>query len=285
MGKTKGLAKRHKAKKVAALTPTTDSETQCDAILLTRAEFGTEKDALQQELDEELDNEYAGEQLVVGNRRGLNLAVRSEEHDRTMAAMVKKIAIQDTTIATLKREKTFLEAQVRDLTASLVAYKTLRNRFISTYKRDVLNNATEDDRRIITAGNSWAHGGDAVVDASLYRLKGPGARSDDPAYVALYGVSPTIVLESLSEREMGFYISQKFRLTYLDDPRTIKVLNSHAGVVASKYKHGSETFYANFRVFVSELKKGENYDAEAALNNAYWTFMNCTKAEVEDVVA
>ena len=38
----------------------------------------------------------------------------------------------------------------------------------NTYKRDVLKNDTDADRRIIASGSASAHGGDAVADALLY---------------------------------------------------------------------------------------------------------------------
>jgi hypothetical protein len=50
-----------------------------------------------------------------------------------------KIALQDIKIASL-------EDHVNSLTSSLDAYKLLRNRFISTFKRDKLANATDADR-------------------------------------------------------------------------------------------------------------------------------------------
>ena len=55
-----------------------------------------------------------------------------------------------------------------DLTSSLGGYNLLRNRFISTFKRDKLGDITQDNRRIIAMGNRWANGGDVVSDAKLY---------------------------------------------------------------------------------------------------------------------
>lgn len=78
-----------------------------------------------------------------------------------------------------------LEGRVGSLTSSLDAYKLQRNRFISTFKRDKLNIA---DRRIIAAGNALVHGGDAVVDASLYSSTDKDGRRDAVAYKRLYGM-------------------------------------------------------------------------------------------------
>ena len=86
-----------------------------------------------------------------------------------------------------------LENHVSDLALSLESYKLLRNRFISTFKRDKLGNATWDDLRIISEGNSWAHGGDAVADAQLY--KGATRRSDVCDFELLYGLPPSVVAD------------------------------------------------------------------------------------------
>jgi hypothetical protein len=50
------------------------------------------------------------------------------------------------------------------------------------------------DHRLIGAGNSWAHGGDAVVDASLYSSLGSDRRRDASVYKRLYGMDPARVL-------------------------------------------------------------------------------------------
>ncbi|KAF8249396.1 hypothetical protein K440DRAFT_622050 [Wilcoxina mikolae CBS 423.85] len=169
-----------------------DDSTTCDAILVARSDLGEEdtmkadaKDAFEQALyEDELHVEVGvtGE-MVVGNRRGLNLATR-------LCALEYKVASQDSEIASLKEDIKIvsLEDRVSSLTSSLDAYKLLRNQFISTFKRDKLRNATEADRKIIAEGNGWAHGGDAVVDAQLYQ--GMGGRRDTKAFEELYGMSP-----------------------------------------------------------------------------------------------
>jgi hypothetical protein len=78
-----------------------------------------------------------------------------------------------------------LQDRVSSLIISLDAYKPLRNRFISVYKRDKLNNATDADKRIIGVGNAWARGDEAVVDAMLYSSTGPDGRCDAVTYKPL----------------------------------------------------------------------------------------------------
>jgi hypothetical protein len=90
--------------------------------------------------------------------------------------------------ASLRIETDSLHDRVDGLTSSLDAYKLLRNRFICTFKRDKLGNATEADKRAIVEGNAWAHGSDVTVDAQLY--KGVGGRRDIMDYKKLYGILP-----------------------------------------------------------------------------------------------
>ena len=65
-------------------------------------------------------------------------------------------------IASHKRKIISLENRVGSPTVSLDA---LRNQFIGTFETDKPASDGEADRRIISAGNAWAHGGDVVVDA------------------------------------------------------------------------------------------------------------------------
>jgi len=105
----------------------------------------------------------------------------------------EEFATQKEEIILLKIKVVSLEDRVSSLTISLAAYKLLRNRFISTFKRDKLGNATEADKKIIAEGNGWAHGGDAVVDAQLYKSETREGRRDFYAYNKLYGIHPLTV--------------------------------------------------------------------------------------------
>ena len=115
----------------------------------------------------------------MGNCRGLHLAGWLGGLETTVAALETKVAelkmrnaAQDTRIASL-------EGQVEGLTASVEAHKSVRNRFIGAYRRGVLKNDTDADRRTIAVGNASAHWGDAVAGALLYKR---GARSDFLVY-------------------------------------------------------------------------------------------------------
>jgi len=231
--------------------------------------------ALEQALEEEtLSVEELGGELFVGNRRGLDFADRLSVLERQVGripSLEAKIASHETEIDTNKQRISSLEDRVGGLTSSLSAYKLLRNRFISTYKRDKLATDTAADRKIIASGNGWAHGGDAVVDAQLY--EGVGGRQDFVSFRKLYGFPPQIV-QKISHQP------------------TIDIMNAHAKIAASNVKAGSEEFYKRFASFVKLFEEsGEGYEegylvgSPTDVTAAYWAVWRCLKDEVTTIDA
>ena len=104
--------------------------------------------------------------------------------ESTVASLQRKAALQGKKI-------TFLEDCVSHLALSSEAHKRLRNRFISTFKRDKLLKETWEDHKMIEEGNRCAHGGDVVADAKLY--KGTVRRGDECDFELLYGLPPSVV--------------------------------------------------------------------------------------------
>jgi len=80
---------------------------------------------------------YVTGKLSISNRHGLSLIDLLER--------VRVLEQQVAELPALKVKVTSLENRVLNLTNSLYAYKLLRNRFISTFKRDKLENATDED--------------------------------------------------------------------------------------------------------------------------------------------
>ena len=156
----------------------------------------------------------------------------------------------------------------------------MRSRFISTFKRDKVGCTTESDLSIIGEGNTLAHGGDAVADTLLYT--GIKKRSDHDVFEKLYGMHPGIVMTI----GKSFAIPKNFKLTCSDHKPTISVLNTHATVIASKHKVGSNEFCTCFREFVTLFTKSgydEGYLKEGNwtdVTSAYWAFVKCTETEV-----
>jgi hypothetical protein len=78
------------------------------------------------------------------------------------------------------------------------------------------------------------------------------------------------------------------RLICSDHKETIDVLNTHAGVIASKYKIGSDEFYTRFAEFVKLFKESDYDDSyldgnPTGVTRAYWGFLNCIRDEVTRV--
>ncbi|GLA68900.1 hypothetical protein AtubIFM55763_007101 [Aspergillus tubingensis] len=83
-------------------------------------------------------------------------------------------------------------------------FANIRNRFLSSFRRDVLNDTAVENQQLIRIGNARAHEGHFVADASLYEensryLDKDGKvhppRSDRGTFVLLYGVDPSLAKE------------------------------------------------------------------------------------------
>ncbi|PWW71727.1 hypothetical protein C7212DRAFT_232589, partial [Tuber magnatum] len=152
---------------------------------------------------------------------------------------------------------------VHSLRVSLEDYWQVRDRFISTSRRDKLKIVDNSDNRVIWKANDVVHGGDVVADAMLYRS--PGGRNDPSTFKTLYGLGP----------------GQISRIKYKP---TIAALNFHASVVASSRKSGNEEFYASFKEFIRCLEVSDYNESyldggkpDSSLTRAYRKFSERSK--------
>jgi hypothetical protein len=124
------------------------------------------KDALEQAVnEEELHVEEVRSESFVGNHRGFSFAKRLRtlerlvdeilSHKNRVVSLGVKTASLEVKTASLNAKTASLEDRVGSVASSPGAYKPLRNRFISTSKRDKLRKATDKDRNIIGVVNSW----------------------------------------------------------------------------------------------------------------------------------
>ncbi|CUS09928.1 unnamed protein product [Tuber aestivum] len=138
--------------------------------------------------------------------------MRKATKDGLGQALVKEeLHIKDKD-ALCELEITELRKKLLTLTVSSREYKLVRNRFISTFKCDKLNIEASSDTQILQEGNVTAIGGDAVIDATLYKS---GVRRDPSTFENLYGLDPLRILKFKSEA-------------------TIAILNTHAAIVSSQ---------------------------------------------------
>lgn len=86
-----------------------------------------------------------------------------------------------------------VDARIANLEESVRLYGIPRNKFLSIFKRDKLQNATPADIRLIANGDICTHEGNASRDAALYQSL--GRRTDFSTYKALYGLHPAVVRE------------------------------------------------------------------------------------------
>ncbi|EDN02182.1 hypothetical protein I7I51_01878 [Histoplasma capsulatum] len=139
-----------------------------------------------------------------------------------------------------------------------VSRMLFRNRFISTYKWDILSNNTEKDKVTIRTGNHFVHGGDCKRDAELYEA--PALRLDFVIYTKLYGLHPGVVRSSISYRP------------------TIDLLNRHATTVADKNIELPTKFNDLFVNFIkaletSNFEEGYLANPKSDVTVAYWAFL------------
>ena len=86
-----------------------------------------------------------------------------------------------------------LSGRVTDLTSTSQGYLDIRMRFLDNYNKKVKRDPAFQQTAAIEIGNLRAHGGDAYIDATLFRDQ---KRLEDPAtYKELYGVDHAMVLK------------------------------------------------------------------------------------------
>jgi hypothetical protein len=128
-----------------------------------------------------------------GNQTGLNLLDTfsdcKEMMKRSEAGIVTlttEVAGLKSEVAGLKLEGAGLKIQVRDLTLSSGGYRSIRNRFIEVYRRDVMRNITKEGYEMIGNGNEAAHHGDVIADSAFYLSY---QRYDEDTFIHIYGLS------------------------------------------------------------------------------------------------
>ena len=127
--------------------------------------------------------------LAYGNQRGLDLLEERECLLSTLAIEKKKtaahLATHDTKIKNLENQVQQMSNQMQHMSHASNGYLKVRQRFLSTYRRDVLGDVSETTAAVIRAGNRAAHDGDAVCDAGLYETQ---VRRDESIFIKLYGM-------------------------------------------------------------------------------------------------
>jgi len=178
----------------------------CDALLVTKSIIAATEEDTKANAKEAFEEAINGADLevrrergeiYVGNSHGLSLAglpermrILEEQH----AAMAAREASKDVEVASLRGQVAELNVSVATLKLAALDYRRVRGRFVSVFKRDVLNVKTAWDQLIIDGGNVSAHHGDTVIDALLYEFNSVGSRTDFFVFQRLYGMHPQEVM-------------------------------------------------------------------------------------------
>lgn len=132
----------------------------------------------------------AGGRSIYEDRLGRELLEERHDLEDRMKRLEDKLTKETTSLKNqtigLQNQITGLQHRVKILALASEGYRKIRNRFLDVYRRDVLNDATGQGYQEIGDGNEAAHGGDAVVDASLYTSD---ERRDEGVLIELYGLS------------------------------------------------------------------------------------------------
>lgn len=130
-----------------------------------------------------------------GNAPGLTIL---EQHDE-MRADIRKLKSEITTliplksgVETLKSRVETLETEVSALKLTTDSYMNVRSRFFAVFLRDHSLRCSPSDYEVIKNGNTSAHEGDPLVDATMFKKR---VRSDDKTFSLLYGISWQRVFE------------------------------------------------------------------------------------------
>jgi hypothetical protein len=134
-----------------------------------------------------------GDRLVYGNTLGLELIAERDEARLKLNSLEAKVTGQMENITKLEGKVTKLEekasehqTRIQQLTAACDGYLAIRQRFLDTFRRDILNDPYAKGTPTIRAGIAAARDGDAVTDASLYTT---GSRTDESLMSKVYGMS------------------------------------------------------------------------------------------------
>jgi len=138
----------------------------------------------------DMEMEMIHDTTFIGNMEGLSYARQVDSLQARLSRVEKRLDNTEKELGDTKLELGETKLRVIDLEESVGFYGILRNRFLSTFKRDKLQNATPADIGLVATGNVWAYEGNASRDADLYQLL--GRRTDFSTYKALYGLHHSV---------------------------------------------------------------------------------------------
>ncbi|WEW58687.1 hypothetical protein PRK78_004155 [Emydomyces testavorans] len=161
---------------------------------------------------DDLEEGQLDDSFVFANPRGYSTLERIGDLEQQMQRANNREERREKQLERMAQQLAHHTAEIAILKESSEGFRKIRNRFISTYRRDV-RQLEPVEMKTITSGNAAAHNGDVIADASLYKL---GIRRDIDIFSDLYGISP----------------ERAFKLDVIDDDYSIQLLNARATLKA-----------------------------------------------------
>ena len=125
-----------------------------------------------------------------GNSQGLSTLEKIDKLVSDVRRLEEKATNQSTEIANMNTKMAVMGNKLDIMAPESSSYLAVRNRFFSTYCRDIIGSTTSKDRDAVPLGNKKAHGGDIIAERRLYAN---GTRFDDEIFQDLYGIHWTCV--------------------------------------------------------------------------------------------
>ncbi|KAN0078829.1 hypothetical protein V8E54_005342 [Elaphomyces granulatus] len=184
-------------------TPSETSEdTTIDALLAAPVQPQDDKttvklatDALKIALETEpLSMIREGKGLYIANKRAEKYIDARQLYQR----LASEVELLKEEVSNLHHRDGAQQLEISSLTTTISHLKEqnakqrlIRNRFLAFFKRDIGEDLSNDDNRIIRDGNALAHDGDVWSDSLLYSP--PNPRPDISVFMRLYGLDPAII--------------------------------------------------------------------------------------------
>ncbi len=212
------------------------------------------------------------EKVVFENEAGRALLEEITESMNNLFRVTSKIKALENDVKSLRQHEKTLQVKLSLLTNQYREYLCIRERFLDTFKRDILKNKSDQN---IKAGNSVAvHGGDAVTDAYLYRS---GKRQDERIFVKIYGLTAAQVEQLCKYSGLYHTLVQQSYLIWVDEGGifpSLSILNKYASAVVSGSVSTSlnDAFEEFISILESNLKQCPQADLKSPLGIAWDKF-------------
>lgn len=151
--------------------------------------------------DMKMDTDRLNAQMAAQSSKMATFESKMATQSSEMATQSSKMATFELMLASQYREgkstEVDTEKKLQAVMGASDGYMRIRNRFVETFQRDVLQRPVDQQAMaVIYAGNEAAHAGEAVMDVLLYKR---GLRDDKYMINEIYGVDADVITKRSKE--------------------------------------------------------------------------------------